>query len=133
MKRPCLDCGEPTTRTTRCTACQRRQWRRQNAARGPAAQQGYDADYRRRRKAMIAEWVEDHGWVCPGYQVPAHPVPVGKLTADHVIPLAEGGRDGPLRPLCKSCNGRKGQTTSNARRQRQQVEWTLRIREPRTR
>ena len=35
------------------------------------------------------------------------------FTADHVTPLATGGRLlGPLVPLCRACNARKGKTTA---------------------
>jgi 5-methylcytosine-specific restriction endonuclease McrA len=32
------------------------------------------------------------------------------LTADHVIPVIDGGATGPLRVLCRSCNSRHGAT-----------------------
>lgn len=59
-----------------------------------------------RRRAAVATWRREHGDWCPGYQTPRHPS--ADLTADHITPIARGGRpDGPLTVLCRSCNGRK--------------------------
>jgi 5-methylcytosine-specific restriction endonuclease McrA len=33
------------------------------------------------------------------------------LTADHVIPVIDGGTEGPLRTLCRRCNSRRGSKT----------------------
>jgi 5-methylcytosine-specific restriction endonuclease McrA len=33
------------------------------------------------------------------------------LTADHLIPVIEGGGAGPLRTLCRGCNSRRGSKT----------------------
>jgi 5-methylcytosine-specific restriction endonuclease McrA len=33
------------------------------------------------------------------------------LTADHLIPVIDGGATGPLRTLCRSCNSRRGSKT----------------------
>lgn len=47
--------------------------------------------------------VEQHGWVCPGWQKPPHASQ--DLTADHIQPTGRGGAvDGPLRVLCRPCN-----------------------------
>lgn len=60
----------------------------------------------RRRAEVVAVWVASHGYVCPGWGRGPHPS--DDLTADHITPVARGGReDGPLRVLCRSCNGRK--------------------------
>jgi 5-methylcytosine-specific restriction protein A len=63
---------------------------------------------RLRRQAVIAQHVAQHGYVCPGYDVPAHPS--SDLTADHIQPVARGGSEegGALQVLCRSCNGRRG-------------------------
>lgn len=61
---------------------------------------------RQRRARAVRAHRREHGDWCPGYQVPAHPAT--DLTADHVTPIARGGRpDGPLTVLCRSCNSRK--------------------------
>ena len=72
-------------------------------------------------KRVIARWVGEHGWTCPGDGVehPAHPVEAGTLTADHVVPLADGGAPfdrGNVRPLCRSANSAGGARIVNARR-----------------
>lgn len=66
------------------------------------------------RKRVISRWVGEHGWVCPGYQRPEHPVASDGLTLDHVVPLKAGGS--PFDPrnsavLCRSCNSTKGAST----------------------
>ena len=72
------------------------------------------ADYARRRaresnadgdataEQIAGRW-EMYGWRCYICGVPAE-------ATDHVIPLAVGGSNWPanLRPICKSCNSRKG-------------------------
>jgi 5-methylcytosine-specific restriction endonuclease McrA len=52
---------------------------------------------------------------CPGCNRPWSQVPVlpgrkSAITRDHVVPISKGGRNdiGNLRPLCYSCNSRKG-------------------------
>ena len=61
---------------------------------------------RNRRARVVSAWVAEHGWVCPGWQRPEHPSQ--DLTADHIVPVARGGIDGPLRVLCRSCNATRG-------------------------
>lgn len=40
------------------------------------------------------------------------------FTADHVVPIAQGGKwRGELRPAHRSCNSRRGDTTKAAKRQ----------------
>ena len=59
-----------------------------------------------RRQALIVAWVGTHGWVCPGYGVPAHES--HDLTADHIAPIGRGGDPlGRLQVLCRSCNSRR--------------------------
>lgn len=70
---------------------------------------------RQRRAATVRAWIEEYGYWCPGYQVPAHAADV--LTADHIVAVGAGGpEDGPLTVLCRSCNSRKrdGQNGSAA-------------------
>jgi 5-methylcytosine-specific restriction endonuclease McrA len=61
---------------------------------------------RQRRKRVVAAWVREHGYVCPGYGRPAHPA--SDLTADHITPRSGGGEHGPLRVLCRRCNSARG-------------------------
>lgn len=102
---PCTSCGTPCS-GPRCTAHG-----------GPggthalsAAARGYDGTWRRIRAAAIDAWVEAHGWTCPGWRIPAHPVRPGQLTGDHTVALANGGRNtlGNVSVLCRSCNSAKG-------------------------
>lgn len=102
--RPCLDCGAPSS-GTRCTACTRAYNRR----RARAHPRRVSSDAQERRRAAITSWIATHGYVCPGYQRPAHPSV--DLTADHVQAVAAGGSEyGQLAVLCRSCNARKGQS-----------------------
>src|SRR5690349_5203512 len=103
---PCVDCSTPCT-GTRCRRCWLRTQRRPAA--GPkVAREGYDWSERKRRKATVDAWVAEHGWMCPGYGIAAHMVMPGKLSADHVTPVARGGpENGPLAVLCLSCNSAK--------------------------
>jgi len=55
----------------------------------------------------VADWRAKHGDVCPGYNRPPHPAT--DLTADHLLPRAQGGGPGsPLAVLCRSCNSARG-------------------------
>lgn len=59
-----------------------------------------------RRRAAVAAHVQAHGWTCPGWNREPHPSK--DLTADHEIAQVEGGVDGPINVLCRSCNSSKG-------------------------
>lgn len=50
------------------------------------------------------------------------------LEADHVVPLAKGGRSdlGNLQPLCKRCNMAKG-TNSTDYRSKEVREWAVEV------
>lgn len=61
---------------------------------------------RKRRQAVLAAWIAEHGYICPGFGRPPHPS--RDLTADHVLPQSLGGVNGPLRVLCRRCNTRRG-------------------------
>jgi hypothetical protein len=59
-----------------------------------------------RRRAAVATWIAEHGYVCPGYGVPPHQS--RRLQADHVQPVSLGGDPGgELQVLCRTCNVRK--------------------------
>jgi hypothetical protein len=105
IPRPCLDCGTPA-RSTRCPSCESERNSRRNRART-----GYQGGWEREARLTVADWVREHGYVCPGleaselpegkgrYATPAHPAT--DLTCDH---RPDGGR----RVLCRGCNGRLG-------------------------
>lgn len=69
------------------------------------------AGHRNLSATTIATWVQEHGWLCPGWQRKAHPSK--DLTLDHLTPRAAGGATAPANSgvLCRSCNGRKGAAT----------------------
>lgn len=92
----CLDCNTHHERGTTCKVRERTRRRHRSKAE------------RRRRSAVVAEHIAQHGYVCPGYGVPSHPST--DLTADHITPVSRGGSEegGPLRVLCRSCNSRRG-------------------------
>lgn len=106
---PCLDCGKLIPKPLggwpkggrrkraagRCEACYAANGRYVSSAET------------RRRKAAVDAHVAQHGYVCPGWGVEAHPAT--DLTADHITPVRSGGSEsGPLQVLCRPCNGRKG-------------------------
>jgi 5-methylcytosine-specific restriction endonuclease McrA len=98
LARPCLvpGCGRLTTRT-RCLE-HRRAWER---ARGTRQERGYGADYQRARRELVA-CAELCAW-CGRPASPADP-----MTADHLVPLSEGGGiEGNLVPAHRSCNSRR--------------------------
>ena len=90
-KRPCLACGTPTL-TSRCRSC-------------ASAKKAVRNAHAPHARALIAAWVERHGWWCPGWRIPPHES--NDLTADHTTPLAAGNTSPPERVLCRSCNSRK--------------------------
>lgn len=61
---------------------------------------------RARRKKAVVAWVSVNGWVCPGWERPAHPSK--DLTAAHSTAVSAGGVDSVLRVLCRRCNARQG-------------------------
>ena len=95
--RPCLHCGRLTP-TSPCRRCASEANAKRNARR-TWYHGTWTADSRRARAA----WVAEHGWVCPGYQRPAHKAT--DLTVDHINPADP---DSPIRILCRSCNSSRG-------------------------
>jgi hypothetical protein len=73
------------------------------------AERGYSAAWERASAKAIARWVEEHGWVCPGFMCEAHPS--RDLTGHHVHAIADGGDEVPspagIRVLCRGCNVRE--------------------------
>lgn len=106
IQRRCLDC-RILCNTPRCKKCQGVYER----ARGQKKRAGrpYTHAERVRRAATVQAWVQQHGWTCPGWQRPPHPVAAGALAADHPHAVGAGGDEGqPLAVLCIVCNGAKG-------------------------
>jgi len=97
VSRPCLSCSRPTANGSRCPSCARAH---DQTRRPSPRQRGYGPEYRRRRAQLLA--TDDTCWLCgkPGAD-----------TADHVIPVSQGGADGPLRPAHKRCNSARGNRT----------------------
>lgn len=98
MARPCLDCGRPSP-TTRCRACS---YLHEKGRRPSFAARGYDAEYRRNRRTLLA----DHPTCAICGAAPA-------TTADHVVPRSHGGSNqlANLRPACGPCNSGRGNRT----------------------
>jgi 5-methylcytosine-specific restriction protein A len=109
--RPCIDCGHLSRDGTRCLACRRARDRRREQGRPSPAARGYGPAWTQLAAAVKAAWRAQHGDLCPGYEVPAHPIVAPNLlTVDHIVPKIQGGTDDPtnLAVLCKKCQGRKG-------------------------
>ena len=94
LTRPCLGCGTLTTRSY-CPTC------------GKTTRRGLGADHRH-RAALIRHETICHICGKPGSWTD----PDDPLTADHVIPRAEGGRRSELRPAHRTCNSRLGQSAA---------------------
>jgi 5-methylcytosine-specific restriction endonuclease McrA len=84
----------------RCPSCKSANQRRRDVWRGNSRQRGYDAEYIRNRKALLADGPHPCGWGC------------GRVatTVDHRIPLARGGTNAieNLMPSCSLCNSSRG-------------------------
>jgi len=102
--RPCLVCGAPS-QGSRCAAHGTGRRRPSATARGLGRQ------HQRAAKVLIEAWVTSYGWVCPGWDRPAHQVAPGELTLDHVQPrtvrpdLANEPSNHAV--LCGPCNSHK--------------------------
>ena len=70
----------------------------------PSSLAARDSAERTRRKRVVAAWVAEHGWWCPGYDREVHES--RDLTAAHGQPVARGGVD-LAGVLCRSCNSRQ--------------------------
>ena len=90
IRRPCLNCGSLTSKTTRCDTCQQHH------------DQLYNSDYRREAKRIRDTATEC--WLC-GHGPKAD----DPWQADHVV---AGDSRSPLRAAHRSCNIRRG--NSNA-------------------
>lgn len=63
----------------------------------------YRGDWPELSRRVRAEWLAEHGPLCPGWGRPPHMVLEEQLTVDHVTPRSVD----ELSVLCRSCNGRK--------------------------
>jgi len=92
--------------------CQAEEWKRQDKRRGTAAQRGYNARWRRLRRAFLKRYP-----LCADpFGIHAERKEQVRATeVDHVIPKAEGGADkwDNLQSLCKPCHSRKTAEESN--------------------
>jgi hypothetical protein len=87
---PCIQCGA-ISGGTRCPTHQREYSRQRSAQRTQ-----YHGGWEGRSKRARQQWVAEHGWVCPGWGVPAHPDT--RLELDHTSGLV----------LCNVCNVHAG-------------------------
>ena len=103
---PGQPCGKITTNGSRCPTHDVA-YRTQHSARKRDPELDSTA-HRTLRAATIAAWVEEHGWLCPGWGRKPHPSK--DLTLDHLVARAAGGATTPQNAgvLCRTCNGRKG-------------------------
>ncbi len=79
---------------------------------GNAHGRGLGRVHERLTRQTIADHVAAHGWVCPGWRVPPHPVPDGGLQGEHILPRSThphlANDPDNYSVLCPTCNKRKG-------------------------
>lgn len=104
--RPCIVCGAPCARTR----CPRHRTRSEPSLRTGEVGRAH----KQLTATTIDRHVAKHGWICPGWRRPAHEVPPGGLTGDHIIPrsvrpdLALDPKNyGVLCPLCNTTKGNR--------------------------
>lgn len=82
---------------------------------GRTTARGYDGEHRKARARALAEL--EPGTPCPFCREPMFAAQ--QLDYDHLVPVAEGGKDGPRRLAHASCNrsagGRLGAAVTNGR------------------
>lgn len=103
LRGKCAQPGCPVITTA--TRCQ------QHRIESPTWHANNSRSERRRRAATVSMWIQEHGWICPGWQCDPHPSQ--DLTAAHSVAVALGGVHSPLTVLCRSCNSRQGINPSN--------------------
>lgn len=96
VKRPCLDCGRPA-QNSRCTDCGIAFDRRRALQNDRGGRPHYRGDYGRRARAVRA--TATVCWICGDGPRQHDP-----WQADHVLPAAQYGGEGPLAPAHRSCN-----------------------------
>jgi 5-methylcytosine-specific restriction protein A len=104
--RQCLDCPALATSGPRCSVCKRAH----QAAKDAKRPERRTYSQQERRRQAVAQHVATYGLWCPGaHEVGHNSHASDDLTADHLTPVALGGReDGPLRVLCRSANSSRG-------------------------
>lgn len=97
----CIDCKRLTANGSRCQACTVAKARAKDRARVRLSptQRGYNGEYRRNRKTLLA--TTDICWICGRG---------GADSADHIIPLSRGGSNDliNLRAAHLLCNKGRG-------------------------
>ncbi len=113
----CLGCHVPTLIGSRCVDCAKGRGAFAGFRQSPR-QRAYDSTkWRKLSRRVRAEWVDGHGWWCPGWRRAGHPAK--DLTVDHIVALIEGGSPldpNNLRVLCRSCHGRVSLSLAARRR-----------------
>lgn len=98
-----LGCDDPNHRP------RPRPWR--NANQKPRRSQ-YDWQERQRRRETVEAWQRAYGNYCPYCGRSG-----AKLTANHIVPVALGGReDGPLDVMCVTCMRKQASAVAAQRR-----------------
>jgi hypothetical protein len=102
--KPCLVCGRLSS-GSRCLEHERE--RNRIVQRSKRAARPYTTGEKKRRADAVAQWRQQFGDVCPGWEREPHPS--SDLTADHVRAVGAGGAEGGvLRVLCRQCNSARG-------------------------
>jgi 5-methylcytosine-specific restriction endonuclease McrA len=91
MTRRCLGCHTLISSGSYCLACRN------------TTRRGYGHQHQQRARKAIAQ----HPW-CSRCGA------TDDLTADHTIPISQGGTDSPLTVLCRSCNSSRGDRDQTA-------------------
>jgi rubredoxin len=94
IQRPCINCRQLTTNTTRCNVCQTIY----NKKHPKPKREHYAGNYKKRAKQVRDN--ATHCWLCGDTARTNDP-----WTADHVI---AGDKHSPLLPAHRSCNSRRG-------------------------
>lgn len=100
LPRPCSQCGTIVRNSHLCLECKRKR----EALRPSRSARGYD--YKWQKLSKLARQLQPFCRVCHSTQ---------DLTADHIISLANGGRNElqNIQVLCRSCNSSKGKNAQN--------------------
>lgn len=116
--RPCSVPGCPNLSTEgRCATHRASKRAAEDARRGTRTERGLDNTWLRLRDRAVRDHVAEHGWACPGFNRPPHPVRPGGLTGDHIVPrsVAPDRAHDPtnIAVLCGPCNSAKGSSAAD--------------------